>query len=89
MGKLAYINECIKNETIPAYEVIDNPFVKNDFLEKEFSLEKSKLDIINYAEDKDSILLNETLNFGDKKNSLRKTNMLFGKNNLNSSIIKI
>jgi len=79
-GKLAYINECAKNDTVPKYEIVDNPFKKSKYNEKENFLERSKLDIINYTEDKDSILINDLSILGDKKSTLRKTHMIFNRN---------
>lgn len=89
-GKLAYINECAKNDCVPKYEIVDNPFIKTKYQEKENVLEKSKLDMINYTEEKDSILVNDISSIADKKNSLRKTNMIFNRNlNMSNLINKI
>lgn len=78
MGKLAYINECMKNKNIPHYIVIDNPFTKLNEM-KEFSLDKSKMDMIQYTQDKDISNLNESL-MRDKNYSLRKNNLTISKN---------
>ncbi len=88
-GKLAYINECAKNDCVPKYEIVDNPFIKSNYYERENILEKSKLDMINYAEDKDSILVNESSFGGDKKSSFRKTNIIFNRNvNISKRLFK-
>lgn len=79
-GKLAYIIECAKNDIIPKYEIVDNPFSNVKREEKENNLERSKLDVINYAEKKNSSVCKESTYIFDKKNSLRKTNMILIRN---------
>ena len=88
MGKLAYINECMKNKNIPHYIVIDNPFIKLNE-EKEFSLVNSKFDMIHYTQDKDisNININESI-IRDKNysiSSIRKVNLSMSRNFMNSN----
>jgi hypothetical protein len=86
LGKLAYINECMKNKNIPHYIVIDNPFSKSNE-EKEFSLDKSKFDMIHYTQDKDTFNTNESI-IREKNyslSSMRKSNFSSSKYFINSN----
>lgn len=66
---MSYINECIKNEIIPCYEIIDDPFLKLNQQDNKTNTEKSIKFFDNEIEEKLNIINKDFIQENLKKNS--------------------